>query len=221
MSALLPRHLKRHRHFYVAAALGVAAFFAVRAASPALAGAIAGDVFYCAYLAMALHQAFQSTPSHLRKLAETEDEGIALIILIAIAAICFSLVSLFAVLNDKGREALLLPFSVASAPLGWLMLHSLAAFHYGHRYYAPEDKRPREGAAHRSLKFPGGGDPNAWDFLYFSFVVGMTAQVSDVQVTETKMRQFVWLHGLVSFFFNTVLIALAVNIAVALAAAGP
>ena len=220
MSAMFPRHLKRHRHFYLAALLGLGAFFVIRAASPALDAAVAGDVFYCAYLAMILRKAFHATPSQLRQLAETEDEGITLIILITIAAICFSLVSLFAVLNDKGREGLLLPFSIASAPLGWLMLHSVAAFHYAHNYYAPSRGRAKPAAHGHALKFPGTEEPGAWDFLYFSFVIGMTAQVSDVQVTETKTRQFVWLHGMVSFFFNTVLIALAVNIAVALAAAG-
>ena len=70
----------------------------------------------------------------------------------------------------------------------------------------------------KDLDFPGQGDPGAWDFLYYSFVVGMTAQVSDVQVTTTVMRRATLLHGVVSFFFNTVFIAMAVNAGVALAA---
>jgi uncharacterized membrane protein len=65
--------------------------------------------------------------------------------------------------------------------------------------------------------FPGGAEPGPWDFLYYAFVVGMTAQVSDVQVFDTKMRRATLGHGVVSFFFNTVLIAMAVNAVVALA----
>ena len=69
----------------------------------------------------------------------------------------------------------------------------------------------------QALKFPGTGEPGSWDFLYFSFVVGMTAQVSDVQVLTTQMRRATLKHSIVSFFFNTVLIAMAVNAVVAAA----
>ncbi|HEY3147090.1 MAG TPA: DUF1345 domain-containing protein, partial [Dongiaceae bacterium] len=67
------------------------------------------------------------------------------------------------------------------------------------------------------LNFPGKGDPDAWDFLYFSFVIGMTAQVSDVAVERADLRRLVLFHGVASFFYNTVLLALAVNVAVTLA----
>jgi uncharacterized membrane protein len=211
------RHLVRHRFFYIAAALAGASGLAAAAwgAGRGLPGALGGDVFYCAYLAMTLAHAFHGTPERLRKQAESEDEGILLIILITLAAILFSLVSLFMLLNRSGDpEPLLMGLSIASAPLGWLMLHTVAAFHYAHRYYAPG--RSGGGKQH-GLDFPGTANPDAWDFLYFAFVVGMTAQVSDVAVKDQGLRRFVWLHGLVAFFFNTVLIALAVNVAANLA----
>ena len=72
----------------------------------------------------------------------------------------------------------------------------------------------RKGGA---LKFPGSDEPGAIDFLYYSFVVGMTAQVSDVQVLTTPMRRATLVHSIVSFFFNTCLLAMAVNAVVALA----
>ena len=83
------------------------------------------------------------------------------------------------------------------------------AFHYADIHYF--------GDAEPDLEFPGGGDPGPWDFLYFSFVIGMTAQVSDVQVKTAVMRRSVLWHGIVSFFLNTVFIAMAVNAGVALA----
>ena len=103
--------------------------------------------------------------------------------------------------------------AVASVPLGWLTLHTLAAFHYANLFYAPE---PGGGEA-GGLDFPGTEDPGPWDFLYFAFVIGMTAQVSDVVVRTTAMRRTTLAHGIGSFFYNTVILALAVNAAVAYA----
>jgi uncharacterized membrane protein len=85
----------------------------------------------------------------------------------------------------------------------------LLAYRYAHLYYSPH---PDAG-----LIFPEpAAPPNAVDFLYFSFTIGMTAQVSDVQVTTTPMRKLVLMHGIGSFFFNTVILALAVNAGLAL-----
>ncbi|MEO8896257.1 MAG: DUF1345 domain-containing protein, partial [Rhizomicrobium sp.] len=105
----------------------------------------------------------------------------------------------------------ILPLVLAAigAPLGWCVLHTVMAFHYADIYYFDDSER--------DLEFPGRGDPGPWDFLYFSFVIGMTAQVSDVQVKTTVMRRSVLWHGIVSFFFNTVFIAMAVNAGVTLA----
>jgi uncharacterized membrane protein len=88
------------------------------------------------------------------------------------------------------------------------------AFHYASLHYFDD---PEVETDEGDLKFPGDSEPGVWDFLYFSFVVGMTAQVSDVAVTTTPMRRAVIMHGVISFFFNTVLIAMAVNAAVAMA----
>ena len=100
------------------------------------------------------------------------------------------------------------------APLGWAVLHTVMAFHYADIHYFDD---PDVQGDEKDLSFPGDGDPGPWDFLYYSFVVGMTAQVSDVQVTTTEMRKATLFHGVVSFFFNTVFIAMAVNAVVSLA----
>jgi uncharacterized membrane protein len=98
--------------------------------------------------------------------------------------------------------------------LGWLVLHTVMAFHYADVHYFDD---PDCVGDEKDLAFPGDRDPGPWDFLYYSFVVGMTAQVSDVQVLTTEMRKLTLFHGVVSFFFNTVFIAMAVNAAVTLA----
>lgn len=220
MSGFFRGHVGRHRYFYLAALLGAAVWIAAHASVPSLAGAFAWDVFFCAYLVMMTRLAFRITPDRLRKQAAIEDEGMILVILVTLTAICVNLVWLFVLLNQGNKpDALLMALSIASAPLGWLMLHMVAAFHYAHLYYAAGDSDGGKASDAGGLAFPDPCEPDSSDFLYFSFVIGMTAQVSDVQVTSGSMRKVVLAHSLAAFFFNTVLIALAVNIAVVLAQA--
>jgi uncharacterized membrane protein len=208
-------HVRHHGRFYLAAIAGIAVWLAAGGSLPwplpSLAG---GDAFFLIYLALMTRFALRSTPEDLRRRASVEDEGMPLIVALALAAIVFSLVAIFSLLNRDGTpEPGELALATASVPLGWLMLHTIAAFHYAHRFYATEASPGDAGG----LNFPGEGDPGAWDFLYFSFVIGMTAQVSDVAVERTDMRRLVLFHGVASFFYNTVLLALAVNVAVTLA----
>src|SRR5262245_21660709 len=160
-------------------------------------------------------QATQGTPGLLRHRAIYEDEGMILIVIITIAAIALSLTAMVLLINAAERPDLpTFVLAIASVPLGWLTLHTVAAFHYAQLYYTRSGHKGGRDAA--GLSFPETEEPHSWDFLYYSFVVGMTAQVSDVQVLTTKLRRLTLFHGIVSFFYNTVLLALAVNIAVGL-----
>jgi len=108
--------------------------------------------------------------------------------------------------------------SAVSVVLGWFTVHTMAALHYAYEYYAEPKGTERSGAAVGGLDFPGdGAEPDGGAFIYFSYVVAMTAQVSDVEVTSRSMRRLVTLHGVFSFFFNTVILAATVNVAVTLA----
>jgi len=91
----------------------------------------------------------------------------------------------------------------------WLMMHTIYAFHYAHRFYQAEldPGKPEPG-----LDFPGKQAPDYFDFLYYSFVVGMTSQVSDVQVTSRAMRRITLVHGVLSFAFNMLVLALSINV---------
>jgi uncharacterized membrane protein len=86
------------------------------------------------------------------------------------------------------------------------------AVHYAHLFYDPAERKGA-GKVLGGLEFPDTKEPDYWDFVYFSFVVGMTSQVSDVAVTSKAIRQTVAAHGIVSFVFNVALLALTVNIA--------
>ena len=90
--------------------------------------------------------------------------------------------------------------------LSWLFLHIVFALHYAHEYYGERSDDQIGG-----LKFPGQQSPDYWDFVYFSFVIAMTSQVSDVAITSKVIRRVATVHGVLSFFFNVSVLALTVN----------
>ncbi len=111
---------------------------------------------------------------------------------------------------------LLIGLVCATLFASWLVTHTRCALRYAHEYYA----RDATGQPQAGLDFPpgrpgetsGGPSPDYWDFFYFALVLGMTFQVSDVQISSRKLRRLATLHGLLGFLFNTVILALSVNI---------
>lgn len=212
------QHLRHHGRFYIAAFCGLALWLVAWTLRWAMPPLIGGDAFFLIYLALMMNFAAQITPDGLRRRARVEDEGILVIALLALGAVVLSLASIFALLA-RDPDAWELSLAVASVPLGWLTLHTIAAFHYSHLFYAADDTEARgeDVDCAGGLDFPGTKEPGAWDFLYFSFVIGMTAQVSDVTIHAGGLRRLALAHSIVSFFYNTVLLAVAVNVAVTFA----
>jgi uncharacterized membrane protein len=190
----------------------VLVFALARALQPSLRLVVAGDSFFAAYLATSAYHALRATPEDLRRRASYQDEGVMVIILLTLCAVSLCLATIFALLAEEGPPGMLpLALAVASVLLGWFTLHTVAAFRYAHLYYTPDASARRGYAA--GLAFPGTDEPHMSDFLYYSLVVGMTSQVSDVQTLSRIMRRTTLAHSVTSFFFNTVILALAVNIA--------
>ena len=207
--------LSHHGRFYIALAGGLAVALAawlLGFQAPLLLG---GDTFFLVFLLLCLFLLFE-TAAQLAKRAGSEDEGVGVVILLTLGAMLFFCVAVFEAVNDAqalSRAPMVL--AGVGAVLGWFALHTVMAFHYANLHYFDDPETHADDV--RDLDFPGRGRPGPWDFLYFSFVVGMTCQVSDVAVRTTAMRRAVLGHGIVSFFFNTVFIAMGVNAAVALA----
>ena len=109
--------------------------------------------------------------------------------------------------HSKGQITGPLLGALAAAPLGWATLHVVAAFHYANLYYGDAE----DPAWEPPLQFPGKAEPVTTDFLYYAFVIGMAAQTADVCTTTAKLRRATLAHGMVSFLFNTVLVAMTVN----------
>lgn len=212
-------HVRHHARFYIAVLAGAAVWLLAWPLGERLRWVLAGDVMFAGYLALMAGLVARGTPELMRRRAASADEGLPLIVALTLAAVGFSLVSLFTSLNADSRPGgIELALSFASVPLGWLMVHTIAAFHYARLFYSNEqdDGEQVDGEVAGGLDFPGTDAPAAWDFLYHAFVIGMAAQVSDVQVTSTAMRRTALAHGIAAFFYNTVLVALAVNFAVSL-----
>lgn len=217
MIAAIRQHAAHHVRFYLSAGVGVAAWIGAGAVELPIRLVAAGDAFFAAYLSTMAIFAKTVTLATMRQRASVEDEGIVVIVAMTLAVIGLSMWSIFTAVNQGAAAA---PWQIAllaaNAPLGWFTLHTLAALHYQHVYYGRAADGGRKRRDEGGLAFPGTEEPMAADFLYYAFVIGMTAQFSDVQVRSTTMRRLTLAHGVVSFFFNTVILALAVNVAAGL-----
>jgi uncharacterized membrane protein len=167
---------------------------------------IGWDAWALLYLVLIYWMMSRATISSMRQRAAVEDEGaLALLTLTTAAAVA----SLAAVIVELGRSpsAYQLALAVGTILLSWAFMHSIFALHYAHEFYG-EGRDQKTGG----LIFPGDEMPDYWDFMYYSLVVAMTAQVSDVQISSKTIRRLTTLHGVVSFFFNVAVLALTINI---------
>lgn len=127
--------------------------------------------------------------------------------------------------SDKGGPAIL---ALATVALSWFFVHVIFAFHYAHAYYASrsapgtpgKDKGGQKGKDRGGLIFPGGEDPDYWDFLHFSLIIGVASQTADVQISDKGLRRISTVHSVTAFLFNTVVVALTVNMAFSLLGGG-
>jgi len=165
------------------------------------------DIYVGLYLALVAHLMSGAEIERIRARAAVEDEGQFAILMLTVVAALASLGAIFSELGiGAGRRPAHVVLAALTILLSWAFIHTIFALHYAHEFY-DED-------IGGGLAFPGGEtEPDYWDFVYFSFVIGMTSQVSDVGVTHKEIRRTVAAHGVVSFVFNAALLALTVNIA--------
>lgn len=163
------------------------------------------DVAIALDIIMALTVFLRTDRSHIRRDALIQDDGrFAILVLILISSFA-SLAAIIVLIGGDSRSGGDLALAALTILLSWAMIHTTFAIHYAHDYY--------RGTKPGGLDFPGGDAPDYWDFVYLAFVIGTTAQTSDVAITSRTIRRTVTAHGLVSFLFNTAFLALVVNIA--------
>jgi uncharacterized membrane protein len=157
----------------------------------------------------------RTNTSNTKVRAAAQDPGRDAIFTVILLAVAFGFAAAFDILgpgpHDRiaRHEVLIFASGFGAVVLGWLLVHTIFSFRYAHLYYGDRD---RNNESDRGLVFPGRADPSYCDLAYFSFVIGMTFQVSDVQITDQRIRRLVLGHGLISFGYNTAILALVVNV---------
>jgi uncharacterized membrane protein len=194
---------------FVAIAVAVAVFFllpeSLRLVTRAL---LSWDLFAAIYLVLAYVMMLRCGHEHIKPSAILQDDGRFLIMIVTQLGALASLAAIVFELGASNKSAQGLTLAVITIALSWTLVHTTFALHYAHEYY--------RGRKPGGLQFPSGDTrdhADYWDFVYFSFVIGMTAQVSDVGITDKIIRRTATVHGIISFVFNTALLALMVNIA--------
>ena len=165
------------------------------------------------YVGLAFVMMVRAPLEHVRRRAREQDDGafavLTLTLVAAVASLAAIAIELRGMDDYPAREQFgHLALAGITIVCSWFLVHTTFALHYAHSHYAG-----RLASEARALDFPGTPEPDYMDFLYFSFVIGTSAQTADVSVTASPMRRLVALHCIVTFFFNTTLLALTINIA--------
>ncbi|MBC7578461.1 DUF1345 domain-containing protein [Tardiphaga sp.] len=194
---------------FLAIGLGVVAFLLLPDSLRLVTRLLLGwDAFITVYLLLVYTMMARCGLAHIRRNAILQDDGSIIILLVAALGAFASIAAIVFELGAGKHTPPELALAVATITLSWAAVHTTFALHYAHEFY--------RGDKPGGLAFPAGDtpeQPDYWDFVYFSFIIGMTAQVSDVGITDKTIRRIATAHGIVSFLFNTALVALMVNIA--------
>ena len=213
----IARQDARHRLLVSFLVAGLVWFGLHGRVQPATQSIATWDVFALSILLLAWLTIITTPPHKLRMRAQAQDLSRTVIFVFVVMAAC---AGLFAVgllfFTNKGVAQrphffFHLLMSLVAVVSSWMLVHTVFGLRYAHTFYGDPDgpKGPQLHAG--GLEFPGGRLPDYMDFAYFSFVIGMTFQVSDVQITSREFRKLVLLHGMLSFGFNTVILALTIN----------
>jgi uncharacterized membrane protein len=199
-----------HKRLFISAVLGLITMLVLPATliTRTLIGWDVGVLIYLVAAAVVMTRC--SSASAMQSNAAAQDEGAWAILILTAAAGLASLIAIFAELAAIERTdphyGIYVTLAIGTVVLSWTFIHTIFALHYAHEFYGTGEHK-------NGLHFPGDAAPDYWDFIYFSFVVGMTFQVSDVAVMHKMVRRTVVAHGALSFFFTTAVVAMAVNIA--------
>jgi uncharacterized membrane protein len=194
---------------FVALVLGLVTFFLLPQSLRLVTRMLIGwDAFAALYLALVYVMMWRSEHRNIRRRAALQDDGRILILIVTALGAFASIAAIVFELGGTHHAMPQLVIATLTIALSWAVVHTAFALHYAHDYYRT--------AKPGGLQFPSGEQQDHadyWDFVYFSFVIGMTAQVSDVGITDKMIRRTATVHGIISFVYNTALVALMVNIA--------
>jgi uncharacterized membrane protein len=200
-----------HRRLVLCAGLLLAMAGALYAAgvAPVLALLLGFDAGALVFLVLTARVFGRTGAASMRRHAQEQDVGRSGVLWSSVALSCMVMMALWVELRAEGGGASAVAMLAAAATiiLSWLYMNMIFALHYAHGYYGHRN------AMHKGLDFPGTDEPDYWDFAYFALVLGMTFQVSDVQIVNRRLRRTALTHSVIAFFFNVFIIAISVNVA--------
>ncbi len=203
------RLMRRHPRLSACAVIFVVLLsaFVLGGIRPVLGILLAFDIAAVIFLGATLHMIVRAETQSMRRRARKEDESYWSFLISGAAVAAVALIALAIELHASRSGGMIeVVLAACSLLLTWMFLNTLFALHYAHEYYG-------DGSGKNSgLEFPGTKEPDYWDFIYFAFVIGMTFQVSDVQISERSIRRVALAHAVIAFFFNVIIIALSVNV---------
>ena len=212
--AIVGRTIRARPRMIISLVFGLVVFFASPADVGTTRALLAWNAGAILFIVLILAMMAKTRAADIRDHSTAEEEGRFTVLTFVIAAATMTLIAIgveiFAVKEmQSASRALRLALTFGTVITSWAFVHVVFTIYYAHEFHAElGGKRGTRGG----LKFPGEAMPDYWDFLYFSFTVGMTAQTSDVAVTSRMMRRLVLVHGIVAFVFTTAVIALTVNL---------
>ena len=208
------RVARLHVRLLISAAVGMAVTLGLSMTDWSMATKLllGWDIGVVLYLVLIHHLMVTCGIDEIRRRAAEDDEGaLAILILTGISALAImgAIVAELGIAKISGqpRSGLGVAIAMLTIFVSWAFVHTIFALHYAHEYYGERGDHATGG-----LTFPGRQPPDYWDFLYFSLVIAMTSQVSDVVITSKIIRRVVAVHGALAFFFNVAIFALTVNI---------
>ena len=196
---------------------GVVVFLISRGYLWSATAAIAGwNAFAVVVLALDWLTILTTPLRKIRELAQQQDLSRFLIFLFVVVTACAALFAVGFLVNIKKSPpgayfVIHLLLTLSTVIFSWMLVHTVFGLRYAHTFYGDSDQPGVQQHA-GGLIFPGDRPPDYFDFAYFSFVVGMTCQVSDVQITSRRMRRLTLVHSILSFGFNSIILALLINI---------
>lgn len=197
-------------------AVGVAASFLTKIDHPGslIMIMIGWDAFGISFLALEWATFSITKSQEIRSQASRQDPKRMIVFSMVLIAALFSVFAIFLMILTKqqGHTGInwRIPVAISGLVLSWFLIHTLYALRYAHIFYGNDVDNPTNHAG--GLEFPGSKMPDYFDFAYFSFTLGMTFQVSDVQITSKHLRKQAMFHGMISFAYVTVMIALVINV---------
>ena len=205
---------------YISLAAGIAAGFLMVGTVPiTVVSVIAWTIGGIVYLTMATWSMTHCEGEAILQRAEQQDESAIVILAIVVLAIAASFVAILGLLGEAKTatgqtKVAYIILAALTLVISWAVSQVAFAIHYAHEYYAPTNPRRDQSAG---LAFSGTDRPDYLDFLYFATSIGATSQTADVSIKTQGLRRLATAHAVVSFFFNTMVLALMVNLAASLA----